>query len=236
VARPELAVLSAEVRSAVRALAGCCFVAVVSGRDRRDVERLVDLDGIVYAGSHGFDIATPGGGEFVFARGKEFLPDLDAAEAELRVRLAGLKGVQLERKKFAVAVHYRRAAAGTVPDVERAVAAVREGHARLRRTGGKMVFELRPALDWDKGKAVAWLLERFGLLGPALLPIYIGDDETDEDAFRQLQSGGLGIVVRDTSRLTAAAYALEDCRQVEEFLGALAKRLAAASGAAAGGI
>ena len=53
VARPELAVLSAEVRSAVRALAGCCFVAVVSGRDRRDVERLVDLDGIVYAGSHG---------------------------------------------------------------------------------------------------------------------------------------------------------------------------------------
>jgi len=235
VARPELAVLSAEVRAAVRALAGHCFVAIVSGRDRRDVEKLVDLGGIVYAGSHGFDIAAPGGNEFVFERGGEFLPDLDAAETELSERLAGVEGIQVERKKFAIAVHYRRVAAGSVATVARAVEAVQARHERLRRTGGKMIFELRPALDWDKGKAVAWLLERFGLQGPAVLPIYIGDDETDEDAFRQLRQQGLGIVVRDEPRPTAAAYALEDCRQVEVLLRALAERLAAA-GAAPGAV
>jgi len=234
VPRPEMAVLSPPAREAIEALAGRCFVAVVSGRDRRDVEKLVGLEGIAYAGSHGFDIAAPGGDEFLFERGVEFLPDLDAAEVELLRRLGSLEGVQVERKRFAIAVHYRRAAADVVPAVARAVEEVQAGHGRLRRTGGKMIFELRPALDWDKGKAVAWLLERFSLKASEALPIYIGDDETDEDAFRALQPRGLGIVVRDEGRPTAAAYALEDCRQVELFLRALAGRLSAPRGGGSG--
>ena len=59
VARPELAVLAEEMRRTVRTLAARCPVAIVSGRDRTDVQRLVRIEGLIYAGSHGFDIAGP---------------------------------------------------------------------------------------------------------------------------------------------------------------------------------
>jgi trehalose-phosphatase len=68
--------------------------------------------------------------------------------------------------------------------VEEAVAAVADRSKRLRRTGGKKIHELRPDIDWDKGRAVTWLLGELGLGDPDVLPIYVGDDETDEDAFR----------------------------------------------------
>jgi trehalose 6-phosphate phosphatase len=98
--------------------------------------------------------------------------------------------------------------------------------SRLRKTGGKKVFELRPQLDWDKGRAVAWLEEELGLRSPQVLTIYIGDDLTDEDAFRQVRGHGVGILVRDESRPTLAHYALEHPGEVRDFLLSLAELLA----------
>jgi trehalose 6-phosphate phosphatase len=220
--RPEDALLAPATRAVIEDLATRCPVAVVSGRDLADVRALVGIDGIVYAGSHGFDILGADGSSQ--QRGREFLPDLDAAERELRPRLADVPGAKVERKAFALAAHYRLVEPALAPAVEAAVAEVAAAFPRLRRTGGKKVFELRPAVEWDKGKALLWLLEVLGLDGPEHLPVYVGDDETDEDAFEAIADRGLGVVVRGEGddRTTAARYALRDPAEARGFLELLA--------------
>src|SRR5213593_1030192 len=107
VSQPEDAWLSDSMQQTLRELARQAPVAILSGRDLDDVRRRVNLDGIVYAGSHGFDIAGPRGLRKQVAT--EFLPIMDAAEKELKEKLAGIHGVLLERKRFSVAAHYRQA-------------------------------------------------------------------------------------------------------------------------------
>jgi alpha,alpha-trehalase len=228
VARPEEALLSPETRAVVERLAAACPVAVVSGRDLADVRRMVALDGIAYAGSHGFDILRPDGSSF--QRGREYLPDLDAAEAALRPLVEEVPGARVERKTFAIAVHVRNVEPARVPEVEAAVARVAAGAPRLRRTGGKKVEELRPDVDWDKGTALEFLIDVLGLGGGDVVPIYVGDDQTDEDAFRALGEPGIGVVVRgeDDDRPTHAGYALRDADETRRFLEIVA---AAAEGA-----
>jgi trehalose-phosphatase len=221
VARPDLAILSEAMRAAVRRLAGLCTVAIISGRDRADVERLVGLDGLVYAGSHGFDIAGPGGLRIEHERGAAFSAAVRRAADRLAEMLAPIPGALVEPKRFAVAVHYRQVADADLPAVETAVDEVLEDIPDLRKTYGKKVFELRPRFDWDKGKAVLWLLEALGLDAPSVLPIYIGDDTTDEDAFRALEGRGLGIFVGHPEAATAAAFRLDDPADVGRFLDAL---------------
>ena len=225
VARPDLAVLSDAMRAVVRALAERCTVAIVSGRDRADVARLVGLDGLVYAGSHGFDIAGPGGLAKEHERAAAFLPALERAEARLNRALAGVAGALVERKKFAIAVHYRLVAERDVEQVERAVATVAADTPDLRRTAGKKVFELRPRIDWDKGRAVLWLLGALELEGGEVLPFYLGDDDTDEDAFAALADRGIGVLVADLPQPSAATYHLANPDEVARFLGDLAAML-----------
>lgn len=218
VERPEDAVLSPETRAVIERLAERLPVAVVSGRDLSDVRGMVRVEGIAYAGSHGFDIVGPDGS--VHQRALEFLPELDAAERELAPLPAAVPGARVERKTFAIAVHFRQVEGVRVPEVESAVASVAAAHPRLRRTGGKKVFELRPDVDWDKGAALLWLLEVLGLSGDDVIPIYVGDDETDEDAFRAIGAAGLGVVVRGEGdeRPTAARFALRDTDEARAFL------------------
>src|SRR5438046_2151894 len=223
VSHPENAWLSHSMRQALRELAGCVPIAILSGRDLNDVRRRVDLDGIVYAGSHGFDIAGPRGlGRQVAT---EFLPNLDTAETELRQALDEIPGAQLERKHFSVAVHYRNVNESDLAEVQRVVDTVAARHPELRRISGKKVYELLPDIDWDKGKAVLWLLETLGLESGNVRPIYIGDDSTDEDAFRALEQSGVGILVSEQSRSTAARYLLKDSAEVERLLRGLGATL-----------
>ncbi|MGQ4878926.1 trehalose-phosphatase [Billgrantia sp. LNSP4103-1] len=224
--RPELAVLDETMRRTLKRLAQHCSVAIVSGRDRANVAALVGIRSLVYAGSHGFDITGPGGLSMQHERAIEMLPHLDTAEAQLRQRLAGIHGVLVERKRFAIAIHYRLV---TGSDLERILAAVKlvaETLPQLRRTGGKKVFELRPQLPWDKGKAIFWLLEALDLAQTDVMPIYLGDDETDEDAFAAMRElGGLGLFVGDASRITAASHRLNDTICVGRFLERIADML-----------
>jgi len=216
VSHPAHAVLSDSTRQAVRTLAARMPVAILSGRDLDDIRRRVDIDGIVYAGSHGFDIAGPG--EVRKQVAAEFLPILDAAEKELGEKLADITGVLLDRKRFSVATHYRQANESGVIKVTRAVNEAIARHHELRMITGKKVYELQPDIDWNKGRAVAWLLETLGLEQPEVLALYIGDDRTDEDAFRVLQQRGVGIIVTEELRPTAARYALKGPAEVERFL------------------
>src|SRR6476619_2494850 len=225
VSHPEDAWLTDSVRQTLRSLAARVPVAILSGRDLDDVRGRVLADGIVYAGSHGFDIAGAGG--LRRELGAAYLPVLDKAEMELREALDEIPGAQLERKHFSVAAHYRNVDETDAFKVRLAVDAVGEIHRELRMMDGKKVYELLPDIDWNKGKAALWLLETLGLEGRNALPIYIGDDRTDEDAFRVLEQRGIGILVSEQSPPTAARYSLKNPAEVEEFLAALAARLVA---------
>ena len=237
---PDLALLDPETRAVMRDLADRCFVAVVSGRDVDDVRAKIGLDALVYVGSHGFDIESPDGRAGPDRGDADHRAALDAAEAALGERLGTLPGLLLERKRFSLAVHTRQVAEAREDAVADAVAAVLAEQPGLTGVRGKKVFELRPAVDWHKGKAVLWLLQFLGAEAQEVLPIYIGDDITDEDAFQALQGRGLGIVVgdgisADSSRASFAGYALAGPPQVRaflEFLVALQRGLDAADAAA----
>ena len=228
--QPDLAVISESMRDIVAALAERCPVTIVSGRDRADVRRRVGLDTLFYAGSHGFDIAGPADRPVRHQEGTEFTAELEAVEGKLRAALEGVKGVLVEPKTASLSVHYRLVQPAHRATVERAVKRVLADHAGLRVQVGKMIFEVQPRLDWNKGSAVLWLLRTLGLDGPDVVPVYIGDDITDEDAFAAVKGIGIGVFVdgrdeTDPGRATAADYLVEGPAEVGLLLRFLIERL-----------
>lgn len=223
VERPEAAVLSEQMRSHLQALAQTMTVAVVSGRDLEDVRQRVSLPNLYYAGSHGFDIAGPNGLSQQQPAAQDALPELDQAQQQLQDQLASMEGVQVERKRFAIAIHYRRAPEGTENQLQPLIEALQQQQPHLRCSRGKKIFELQPDIPWDKGRAIRWLLQQLPLQSP-LVPLYLGDDTTDEDAFRALNQAeppGITLRVGLASEPTAARYYLPDPAAVEEFFRAL---------------
>ncbi len=218
VERPELAVLSEQTRNTLQRLAQKLTVGVISGRDLRDVRRLVGIEGIYYSGSHGFEIEGPGGWHLELPEAAAFLPALDRSEEQLRRSLGSVEGAIVERKRFSIAAHYRLVDSAEHHQVEEAVAAAASKESGLRQAGGKMVYELQPRLDWHKGKALLRLLDSLQLQRDKTMPVFIGDDLTDEDAFRAIEGNGAGIVVKDGNRETFAGYALDDTGQVRQLL------------------
>lgn len=218
VKQPEMAVLSDKMRDALDKLASVTKVAVVSGRDRQDVERLVHLDNLYFAGSHGFDITGPGGMQSEPGGAKDALPALDRADLILQEKLSQVEGSRVERKRYAIAVHYRNVPENHVAEVRKAVDEVLDMMPELKIGLGKKIYELKPNIDWHKGKAVMWLMEELGLNDGSYMPLYIGDDITDEDAFAELQGHGMGILVGEHDDKTAATYRLENVDEVRVFL------------------
>ncbi|RJQ71919.1 MAG: trehalose-phosphatase [Desulfobacteraceae bacterium] len=215
----EEAHLSGEMRSAVQALARHCRVAVVSGRDLDDVRRRVGLPDLYYAGSHGFDIRGPEDHPITHRPAERFLAHIQAAAGRLKEQLKDIDGVHIEQKQFSVAVHYREAPPEQSRTIERVVELVRTDVGGLRVSRGKKVFDLQPDLNWHKGKAVRWLLEEALELDlRRVLPVFIGDDVTDEDAFEELREIGIGIVVAEEDRPSRARFRLRDSGQVQAFL------------------
>lgn len=222
VARPELAVLAPDMREAVRALARCCPTAIVSGRALADVAKLVGLTELYYAGNHGFEISGPHHTDISYAPGKQFQSAVNDISRHIESGIDAIDGAFVENKVYSLSVHYRLAAREDVPKVERVVDQALASFPNLAKRHGKEVFEIRPKIDWDKGKAVLWLLEALQLNGPEVLPIYVGDDVTDEDAFAALKGRGIGVLVSDVPRPSSADYSLHDVAEVGQFLHMLA--------------
>ncbi len=221
VPRPEDAVLAPATRAAVARLAARYPVAVISGRQLADVRALVGLPELYYAGDHGFEIAGPEGFEWQFGQG--YVDELASLHRQLVARLPQPDGLLLEQKRYSLSIHYRLVEREALPPVEQALTAILAEHPRLRLRAGKQVFEIRPHVDWHKGKAVRKLMEILGADRHAL-PIFIGDDVTDEDAFEELRPAGLGILVSEDPRPTAAAFRLHDPDEVRALLDYLADR------------
>jgi len=205
-------------------------VGILSGRDLADVRAMVDTDGLWFAGSHGFDISAPDGTHIELDEADPHRNALTAAADDLERAVVSIPGAWVERKRYADAVHFRQVEDASIPDLEAAVDRALATHPGLRKTGGKGIFELRPDVDWDKGRALWSLFERAGLHRSEVLPVFVGDDLTDEDAFAALGTDGVGIVVADDGRVTAAGYRLTDPDEVRGFLGDVASLREEANG------
>jgi len=217
---PEKAYITDTMRNKLADLAKNHSVSVVSGRDKSDIEDFVQLEEVIYAGSHGFRITGPDGLYMEQENAEKLLPGLDEMEEELRIVLEQkIEGVQVERKYFAIAIHYRNAPPGTYKKIVQEVNRLISDDPDFKKGRGKKILEIKPALDWHKGKALEWIMNHLDLSFPdESMPVYIGDDVTDEDAFRALADDGIGILVGKHSQLSAAKYHLDDVEQVEEFL------------------
>ncbi len=214
--RPEQATLAAGTRERLAQLAARCPVTIVTGRDIAVMRRFVQLDQLGYAGCHGLEIDGPKGSGLRHEAAAALLAAVDAAEGALRVAVGGIDGVLIERKRYSVSTHYRLAAPGDVARIDAAVLEVARAYPALRRESGKKVFELRPDIVWDKGRAVAWLIDALAIDRAAV--VYIGDDETDEDVFSHLAGNGVSIVVEQADRPTAARYRVDDPVEVTQVL------------------
>uniref|UniRef100_A0A0E0IWA4 Trehalose 6-phosphate phosphatase n=1 Tax=Oryza nivara TaxID=4536 RepID=A0A0E0IWA4_ORYNI len=242
---PENAVMSDEMRSAVKHVASLFPTAIISGRSRDKVFDFVKLTELYYAGSHGMDIMGPvrksdSSGQHVecirstdsegkevnlFQPASEFLPMISEVYKKLSESIKDIDGARMEDNKFCVSVHYRNVAPHDYGEVHQRVTAVLKNYPCLRLTHGRKVLEVRPVIDWNKGKAVEFLLESLGLCGKEdVLPIYVGDDKTDEDAFKVLKANsiGFGILVSSVPKDTDAFYSVRDPAEVMEFLKKLA--------------
>lgn len=228
--RPELAIMDPAMREVVRELSTRCPVCIVSGRDRPDVQALVQLDSLIFAGSHGFDMVTPDGRSIQKGVDEAFSGLLEQVTARLHEVMDPIPGALIEPKKASVAAHYRLVADADRFKVEAVVNEILDRHANLKCTPGKMVWEIQPRIDWDKGKAVLYLLGALDLDRPDVVPMYVGDDVTDEHAFEALGSrNGIGVFVGDlddpevAGRTTAADFILTSMEEVATFLGGLAR-------------
>ena len=215
---PDKAILSGNAREVLRRLARNYSVAVISGRDIKDIQKMVGIETIVYVGCHGFDIVDQEGKSRALSKGEHFLDTLDNAERDLRLAVEKFEGARVERKRFTITVHYRLMDENNITELERDFNEVLYRYPQLRKTGGKKVFEMRPDIEWDKGKAVRYILNKLCSNGTTLVPIYIGDDITDEDAFRTINDTGIGIVVGKGQRNTEAHYRLSNTEETIRFL------------------
>lgn len=217
VREPNQALLPIKTRNVLEKLAGSCPVVILSGRDVEYLRTMVGLKKIIYAGSHGFDIAAWNGKELGNANWHKFLPVLDAAEEKLRQEMEDIAGVLVERKRFAIAVHYRKVAGSRLGSLKRRFDLVALQFPSLRKTKGKRVLELLPNVDWNKGTALISILDA---LYPKskVTPVFIGDDQSDEPAFHMIKEKGVRILVGKANLSSNADYSLRNYVEVRVFL------------------
>ncbi|XP_073158361.1 probable trehalose-phosphate phosphatase J [Henckelia pumila] len=226
---PEQAFMSEAMRTTVRKLARYFPTAIVSGRCRDKVYNFVRLGELYYAGSHGMDIKGPSKGSkhkkgtqaILFQPASEFLPMIDEVYQQLLEIIKSTPGAMVENNKFCVSVHFRCVDEKKWTELARQVGSVLEGYPSLRLTQGRKVLEIRPTIKWDKGKALEFLLESLGYANCSdVFPVYIGDDRTDEDAFKVLRQRGqgFGILVSKAPKDTNASYSLQEPSEVMAFL------------------
>uniref|UniRef100_A0ACD5XLY6 Uncharacterized protein n=1 Tax=Avena sativa TaxID=4498 RepID=A0ACD5XLY6_AVESA len=234
---PDSAIMTDEMRDAVRAVAEQFPTAIVSGRGRDKVFNFVRLAELYYAGSHGMDIQgptaysnhlhTPNKEEEDQTRSvlcqpaSEFLPMIGELHDLLVPKMASIPGAKVENNKFCLSVHFRCVDEKKWGALADQVRSVLRDYPRLRLTQGRKVLEIRPAIKWDKGRALEFLLGALGFADRAdVFPIYIGDDRTDEDAFKVLRNRGqgAGILVTRFPKETLASFSLREPAEVKDFL------------------
>jgi len=200
-------------------------LAIVSGRRLEDVKRRAALSSdVYYAGLHGLEIEG--------SREHYFHPCLTQAQAvlgelapPLAADLATIDGAFLEDKTHALVAHFRASTTEGAARAEEVLLRHAKPHldaGTLRLMTGASMIELMPNIEWHKGSAVQWILDRVTHAHGTAWPVYIGDDSTDEDGFRAVEDIGLSIAA--SARVTGADLAVDGPPEVEALLRAIAPR------------
>jgi len=220
---PDKAVISKKTMEILRRLLKNphCRIAIISGRALKDIKNKIGLEGMIYAGNHGLEIDGPKI-KFKTPISPGYMAILKKIKAVLRKKLSKIKGIIIEDKGLTLSLHYRLVDAknvGLVKTIFHETLAYYIVSNKIKIRHGKKVLEIRPSLEWDKGKIVLWLLARlkFVLGKEPCIPIYIGDDITDEDAFKALKNTGLTVFVGNPGS-SHAKYYLKNTQEVTEFL------------------
>ena len=228
VSRPEEAILSPDVRETLCALAKrpTFSVGIISGRSLSETKAMVGIDGIYYAGNHGLEIEGPGL-KFVSPAAKAAQVIIKDLARQLSAKLSGIDGVIVEDKGLGLSLHYRLVKKGEenqVAEIFHQITSPWLSKGEIRVTSGKKVWEIRPPIDWHKGKAVEKIRKEIKafLKLEQLLTIYLGDDTTDEDAFRVIHHPqGWSIFVGEENSSSNAEYYLNSTSEVITFLSRL---------------
>lgn len=220
---PDKAVISEEVRNLLKDLSAKprCHVGVISGRALNDVEKMVGLENIIYAGNHGLEIEGPKI-KFESQISPRFQSIIRHIKDELSNRLSEIEGILVEDKNVTLSVHYRLATRNGYLLAKKIIEEIIQPFlvsGKIKITHGKKVIEIKPPVQWNKGRVVAWLFARqmFILSDQPIVPIYLGDDVTDEDAFRTLRNKGFTIYIGRPQE-SQAKYYLNDPQEALEFL------------------
>jgi len=198
-----------------------CNIAVISGRSLKDIKNMVGLKNIIYAGNHGLEIEGP---KIRFE--SQVSPRLKSVirqiKEDLKNELSGIEGIFIEDKELTISIHYRLVDKKDIPLLQKIFTELTNPHVlrdKIKINSGKKVYEIKPPVVWDKGKIVSWLLVRqqFAQGEDKVFPIYIGDDVTDEDAFKALKNKGLTIFVGEPGA-SEAHYYLKNTEEVVRFI------------------
>ncbi|MBI4354369.1 MAG: trehalose-phosphatase [Candidatus Omnitrophica bacterium] len=225
VAHPSRARLSARTKQLLKRLASLpgVRVALVSGRALRDVRRLVGLRGLCYVGNHGLELQGAGL-RYVHPIAQTSRSFMKRLAAQLRTALQLIRGAEVEDKGLTVSLHWRRVPRSASRAFHRLVGQYLAPHRRkgvIRITQGKRVIEVRPPVAWDKGRIIAWILGQMAGQARWTSPfvIYLGDDRTDEDAFRLVnRRRGLSVFVGRSNHRTAARHRLQTPLEAAHWL------------------
>ena len=216
--RPDMAKLASTIRNNLLQLSKKYHVALVSGRDKEDLAKQVNIPDIFYAGNHGLDISGPGI-SMTFSEIEKYLPIIENITIQLERTLSTFPGIILEKKGMSVAVHYRMTPEEKFPELKSILKNSIKGRLKyLRVLKGKKVFEFLPNIEWNKGKAIIWIMNTLGLSWAKHKVFYLGDDITDEDAFRVLRTRGIGILVSEKSIKSSADFRLSSPEEVKKWI------------------
>lgn len=195
------------------------FVAIISGRSFENVKDIINLNGIHYAGNHGLEISGVKRTEIV-PNAAQVVRTINKISEDLNKVLLTVPGAWVENKSLTSSVHYRTVPASHVPELNRLVGEITARYIDrgiVKLTRGKKVVEIRPNINWNKGKAVKWMQKN--IAKKRATNIYIGDDVTDEDAFKALDESAVTVkVARDAKVKTEARYFVNNPTEVRYFL------------------
>ncbi|MBI4655528.1 MAG: trehalose-phosphatase [Elusimicrobia bacterium] len=219
VRKPHHARMSPQFRTALLKLKRLenVYVAIISGRPIASLKSLINLDFAYYGGNHGIEIKGQGI-NFLCREVENNKKLLFKNYKYLKTVFGGMSGIIIENKGFSMALHYRCLKPEYKNEFKSRILRIKKEFSALPILWkkGHKVMELLPRTSCNKGTALQYLIDHF----KNVYPIAIGDDDTDEDMFKVLKRGGMGIRVKRKKNSHAQFY-LKSQREVLEVIKAV---------------
>ena len=228
---PDLAILPEEVRQILIKISNnkMFFLGIITGRSLRQIKKLVNIQKILYAANHGIELEGPGI-RITSPEAKKARCILWHIYMRLFNSLSHIEGIYLEDKGLTISLHYRLVEkTRDVEFITKTLSSIIKPYSErktLSLSTGKMVYEIRPPVKWNKATTIQWLLTNYFPLnfGEDALLIYLGDDKADIEVFNALKGKELTIFVGSPSDTTVADYFVHSPEEVKTFLEHLYKQ------------